>query len=181
MVDISKNTISVNRALRLAKRIEERIKELQERAMKSNLFFDQEPPAWDFKETYNQIDKDCAALASLRANIAESNARTMINYRDDQFSVAAALRGIDKATKLAKWLDGVPSDPKREGVRVVERKGRAYDEKSEILQLKYTCRMITGEKQEIVEALKLQAAEINDLVEEANHMAEVPNPVQSES
>jgi hypothetical protein len=168
--------MNINQALRRMKILKGRVAQWEQRARVSNVVGEGETPTYKFDECVEERQKALADLLGLGAAVAETNAKTTVNYQGKDISLAAAIRQLENIKGEIAWLKLIPALPKTE-VKSVQQK-REWDAKERThtyRDVEYTqkCTMDERAKERRLDELQENFDELNSLVEGANHATSV--------
>lgn len=181
--------MNIGQAIRKANKLKGRIAEWENRAAMSNIvnhvrvdeekFEEENKPVYTFEECVEKRNAARDELLRLMTAAAETNAVTKINFRDQEMTLAEALRRISNYKSEMTWLKRIQTLPHSEVLS--SRQKRIWDSKNERFDYvdeatKQTCTLAARDIQRQIDAAQEAHDELNDLVESANGRTQLKLP-----
>jgi len=129
-----------------------------------------DPPAYSFEEAFSARRTLVKELVQLQTALAIANATTMIQWKDKGITLATAIRELQEVKSEISLLSGLSAHTradykvKEDGPNYIRERGQF-----EQIEVAMKCDFVERDRDAAVTDLRKRFAELNLLVEAANH------------
>lgn len=158
-------SMTIARALRVAKKLAGVIAERQGRLRTVSTWREERTPSFDFNQTLVEHDEAVAQLIQLRVAVARANALTTVVHCDVEMPLAEAIRRADELKGRATLFAGIPLNAHEER-QVIE-----YDDRGRPVYetVRHVSVWTEAERAAKIQEIRDELELLTDLIEEANH------------